>query len=531
METAPLPISLVAHTVFCPRRTWLEAAGERVGSGQIEAGLAAHRRVDHPGDSRAHEQVAIDIHDDQLGITGRCDVLRLSADGRLRLIEYKATPVRRRAEVTPAQEVQLALQGLCLESMGYEVEGASVHFPHHGVTVPVILTEELSRRAADYVALTRRLLADQSAPPPPTEDVRCRYCSHAGVCLPEENSGRRSTGISASNPDGEILHVVQQGARVQVKTGRLQVVAREDELASLPLERVVGLVLHGNVDVSSAVVRELLWRRSTIVWCSGRGRVTGWASSADSPNGGIRIKQDALSIAGCLPLASEFIAAKTANQATLLRRNATGLPDSVTRELRTASRASRKATSLPELFAIEGRAAALYFEHFPLMIHSGGAWALAAWPGRHGRHAQDAMNAAMNYLYGLLAADCIRAIVACGLDPSGGFLHSSSRNKPALALDLMEEFRAPLADSTLLRTLNNGELRPSMFFNSLGDARLTDEGRRTLVAAYEARASAEIKHPTFGYPASWRRTIEIQARLLLSYLDGTRSEYRGIVTR
>ncbi len=137
----------------------------------------------------------------------------------------------------------------------------------------------------------------------------------------------------------------------------------------------------------------------------------------------------------------------------------------------------------------------------------------------------------MNYAYGLLLGDVVRAIIACGLDPHAGFLHSSGRNKPALALDLMEEFRSPVADSAVVRALNNGELKNSDFSDVLGETRLRESGRRALTAAYERRVSLTFIHPLFGYALTWRRAMEVQARLLLGVLDGTQTRYVGLRTR
>ena len=130
-----------------------------------------------------------------------------------------------------------------------------------------------------------------------------------------------------------------------------------------------------------------------------------------------------------------------------------------------------------------------------------------------------------------MLSDCVRALISCGLDPHAGFLHSSKRNKPALALDLMEEFRAPIADSVVQTVINNGEINASGFSDALGSVRMTDETRKTVIKAYERRMATEIIHPVFKYKASWRRTIEIQARMILGYLDGTQTEYRGIRIR
>jgi CRISP-associated protein Cas1 len=147
------------------------------------------------------------------------------------------------------------------------------------------------------------------------------------------------------------------------------------------------------------------------------------------------------------------------------------------------------------------------------------------------RPATDPVNAALNYAYGLLVSDVIRAILACGLDPHAGFLHSPERNKPALALDLCEEFRAPVADSVVLGAFNNGELDAKDFTGVLGTVSLRDKGRKQLIAAYERRVGQEFRHPTFGYSVTWRRAMEIQARMVLGAIDGTQPSYKSVRIR
>lgn len=165
--------------------------------------------------------------------------------------------------------------------------------------------------------------------------------------------------ISVAEPEGEIVHLLTPGSRASLRTGRMHVVKGDEPLGSYPIEKVVGLVVHGNIDLSSGLVREILWRGLTVVWCSGRGRVIGWASSAESPNGQSRVQQHVLSESGSLHLAQEFVYAKLANQATFLRRN--GDAETAVLELRRCQRAARAVGSLPELFALEGRGAQLYF--------------------------------------------------------------------------------------------------------------------------------------------------------------------------
>lgn len=336
--------------------------------------------------------------------------------------------------------------------------------------------------------------------------------------------------IRVADPDSQVVHLSTFGARASVKQGRLLVHRHGEQMASLPLERVQAVIVHGNVDLTGGLIRELLYRDLPLIWCTSRGRVVGWAASARSPNGGPRGRQAVQSQAGRLDLAREFVSSKIAGQATLLRRRG-GPPEVVTR-LRALARDARATSSLPVLLGVEGDAAAQYFRHFQGMLTSAVTDDQGIFfPGRVRRPAKDPVNAALNYAYALLLADLIRAVLACGLDLHQGFLHSSGRNKPALALDLAEEFRAAIADSVVVGAFNNGELTRSDFSSTLGSTALRDRGRKTLIEAYERRVTGTFRHPTFGYEVSWRRAMEVQARLVLGILDGSMPRYVGIRTR
>jgi CRISPR-associated protein Cas1 len=530
MVTEPIPISLVAHTVFCPRRAWLEACGETVDSLAIEQGLADHKRVDQRADERSSQRRSVDVHDDELGIIGRCDVIDISDEG-VELVEFKSAPLRRTAQVTDAQRIQLALQRRCLESHGQVVLGQSVYFTTLRKRVPVELTDTDQANALGYVAQTRSIIDAKIAPPPLVNDPRCRGCSHVGVCLPDEHAAARSRRIIPKNPGGEVVHVTLPGGRVSLSKGRLRISQMGIELRSLPVERVHALTLHGNIDVSSAAMRELMWNGRVVSWCSLRGRLIGYAAPAHGPNGQARVVQHVRSAEGDLPLARELIASKIANQATQLRRNSRGQVASAVKKLRALAATTPAAANLPAILGIEGEAAAIYFREFPSMLRDDVLKWCGGWPGRRARGARDPLNVMLNLSYGLLLSDVVRAVIAAGLDPHAGFVHSSNRNKPALALDLMEQFRPVVAESAVLGALNNGELRPNMVSTVLGDARLRDDGRRVLVAAYERRISTEFTHPVFGYRLTWRRAIEVQARMILGVLDGTQETYAGVRVR
>lgn len=405
----PIPISLVAHHAFCPRRAWLEAMGETTDTHQVAHGLAAHRASDDPSRSRPDAQRSVDVISDTLGISGRCDCIEFDDAGRATVVEYKSTPVRKRATVTEPMRTQLALQTAALRESGVIVTGAAVYFVDHQLRVEVKIGEDETAAALDHLARLRTMLDSGTAPEPLIDDPRCRTCSHAGVCLPDERALSPVTRrVLVADPDSQPLHVATSGARVSLRSGRAKVVKADADLGSVPIERVSALVLHGNVDVSSGLLRELLWRRVPVVWCSGTGRVVGWASSAQSPNGGPRVNQHVLSAHGHLDLARAFVSAKIHNQATLLRRH--GAAPTAVGALRALQRQALTAGNVEEVFGIEGDAAARYFAAFGTML-SPAVRDTLAFTGRTRRPATDPINAALNFSYGLLLADLIRAVV------------------------------------------------------------------------------------------------------------------------
>ena len=106
------------------------------------------------------------------------------------------------------------------------------------------------------------------------------------------------------------------------------------------------------------------------------------------------------------------------------------------------------------------------------------------------------------------------ACLAVGFDPYIGLYHRPRFGRPALALDLAEEFRPLLADSTVLTLINNREMSSSDFLVRAGAVTLTADGRKTAIRAWERRMTTEVRHPMFGYAVSYRRAVELQARIL-----------------
>jgi CRISPR-associated protein Cas1 len=197
------------------------------------------------------------------------------------------------------------------------------------------------------------------------------------------------------------------------------------------------------------------------------------------------------------------------------------------------SRRAAHAPDLPTLLGIEGAAARVYFANFGGMLKQGKSEGEMGFDftTRNRRPPHDPINALLSFAYALLVKDLTVAILAAGLDPYLGFYHQPRYGRPALALDLAEEFRPLVAESVALAAVNNGEVRPDDFVRQLGAVALTERGRRQFLAAYERRLDTEVRHPIFGYAISYRRVLSVQTRLLARCLLGEMPHYQPFCTR
>ena len=238
--------------------------------------------------------------------------------------------------------------------------------------------------------------------------------------------------------------------------------------------------------------------------------------------------------ATCLRFAKGLVSAKILNCRTLLRRN-WKRPDEnrgLMIELKEDSRRAGRAQSMAELLGIEGTAAARYFGAFPAMISRNDSEATAFdFKKRNRRPPTDPVNALLSFAYSLLVRAWTVTLTSVGFDAFRGLYHQPRYGRPALALDLMEPFRPLVADSVVLQAINNGEVRPTDFKEAAGSVALTAGGRRKFIGAFERRLDHEVVHPLFGYRVSYRRLMEMQARLFGRFLLGEIASYPNFLTR
>lgn len=226
-------------------------------------------------------------------------------------------------------------------------------------------------------------------------------------------------------------------------------------------------------------------------------------------------------------IARLMVAAKLANSRAILQREIRNhgenpsLSNMVNR-LGISLRRVRVAGSVPETMGIEGEAAAGYFSVFNELLRVDGF----AFGSRVRRPPADAVNALLSFVYSLITQECLSALQGVGLDPYVGFLHQDRPGSPSLALDLLEEFRAPWADRFVLTLINRRQVSTRDFVTEAsGAVRLTDEARKALLVAYQERKQAEVMHPYLNESVPIGLLPHCQALLLARHLRGDTEFY------
>jgi len=528
------PVRMLAQYAYCPRLAYLEWVQKEWADNYFtEDGRFTHRRVDaysEAVDAPTTRSMALSAPDE--GLVTKLDVLE-QEDGVGVPVEYKRgkTPSRgpRRSEM-----VQLCAQGLVLRENGWKSERGFLYYSGSKQRVEVPFDEELvdtTRRLHEEMHLT---FERGKIPVPLVNDARCEDCSLSAICLPEEvnflkQKARSVRPLWAAHEEGHPLHVTEAGSKVGISGDELTVTFRKELVGKALLMETSEISLHGNVQLTTQAVRACARVGIPIAYFSYGNWFT--AGLQGLPHKNVELRQcqfrTAFNPIETVRLARAFVASKIANQRVLLRRNGREVPAAVLKEMANLKQSALGVRSLKSLLGIEGLAARHYFESFPRMLKIKGV----KFETRNRRPPADPINAVLSFCYSLLCKEATICLHQVGLDPYQGYLHQPRYGRPSLALDLMEEFRPLIADSVTLRLFNEKRLtRDDFFFAGIG-CTLKKNAKKTLITAFEQRMSEELTHPVFGYKASYRRCLTLQARLLARYLTRELDSYPGLETR
>jgi CRISPR-associated endonuclease Cas1/CRISPR-associated protein Cas4 len=559
-DTPLVPARMVNEFVYCPRLAYLMwTQGEWSETGDTVEGHRVHARVDRrsaplpapealeaPGVRSDSEAVTVDkivsrsltLSSATLGVIAKLDIAE-AEDGVVTPVDYKRG---RRPHVA-----QGAYEPERIEH-GYRVEEGAIYYAESRERVRIVFEDAL-RSAARAAVSELRLTVSQSRIPPPLKDSpKCPRCALVTVCLPDEVRSLVGSSLAprpiAVPPDEALPLVVQsQHARIGKEGETLKITDEEQGETRVRFIEISDVALFGNVSITTPALSALLEREIPVTFHSHSGWFRGVAHGVGHRNVEVRTAQYRMSFdeASCLRFARELVAAKIANQRTILRRNWRGEPDArqaALDRLAAARKSADGATTLTALLGFEGDAAATYFRAFTDLIKPPGnqqdpnsELAPFRFDARNRRPPADPVNAMLSLAYAMLTRHLTIALTSVGLDPYRGFYHAPRYGRPALALDLMEPFRSVIADSVVLTAINTGEVRPNDFVVAVTGTGLTQGGRRRFVDAFERRLSQETTHPVFGYQVSMRRMLLVQARLLSRFLLGELPTYPHYLPR
>jgi CRISPR-associated protein Cas1 len=337
------------------------------------------------------------------------------------------------------------------------------------------------------------------------------------------------------------LYITTPDAYLRLEGETVCVMIEEEKRLQVPLHHLGTFVLFDHVMLSPALLGRCAKDGRSVVWLDRSGR---FKARLEGPvNGNVLLRQAqyraADNVAQTLAIARATVAGKLRNSRQVLMRGAreTDNPaerDALVQAARLIANQIRKipqADNLDTLRGLEGDSARIYFDALPHLMKPSIREAFP-FSTRNRRPPRDRFNALISFLYALKLADCRSALETVGLDPQLGFLHAVRPGRPALALDLLEEFRAPLCDRLALTLINRSQIQPKDFDEREGGAvLLNDSGRKTVIAAYQTRKQETLRHPLLDAEVSIGLLAQLQARLLARFLRGDVPHYVPFLNR
>lgn len=566
-----------------------------VENADTERGKSIHKRVDAgngalPAANSTTEDTihsrSVSLGSDRLGVTAKLDLVESTQVDLPGLdpnkcddpspataletcpVDYKVGSPREGddgLELWPADRMQLGLQILLLRDNGYPCQRGIIYYRGTKQRVPLLMTDTLEAWIVQQIAEARRI-SQGPIPAPLVASPKCNRCSLNAICLPDETRlladlanppppdatppFSRSTSTHTTprrlltpGNDTRVLYLNTPGYHIGRKNELLVVREEKHIVEEIRINDLTHVSLFGNIQLSTQAVQILCEKEVPITYFSMGGWFYGITRGHEQKNVFTRIEQFRIAAdpSACLSLARQFIYGKIRNHRTLLMRLHAAPPAPIVAKLKTLADSALQAESLAELLGTEGAAASFYFQEFNGMLKAEdyidvdgppkGPQFRLDFQRRNRRPPTDPVNALLSLAYSLLAKDCTLAAMSVGFDPYVGFYHQPRFGRPALALDLMEEFRPLIAESAVLTCVNNRMIQPEHFVQAGQAVNLTKDGRKIFFNAYEQRMNSLITHPIFDYKVSYRRVLELQFRFLARYLTGEIAEYTPFMTR
>ena len=332
------------------------------------------------------------------------------------------------------------------------------------------------------------------------------------------------------------LYLLEPDSRLEKEYGRLLVTKEDEVLLRVPIQNVSAVVLVGVSGATTQALHALLEQGVPLFLVRRDGMLLGYLKTPTCYNLPLRQAQyrrnDEPDFA--LALAKEIVAAKIHNQAVLAKRldrrkktSEVCQTSEVWTQLKRAEKSAHACVKMDSLLGIEGSAANVYFGIFQKAFDP--AWKFTK---RTRRPPRDPINALLSLGYTFLGYAMTAALEIAGLDPYLGYFHQEEYGRPALSLDLIEEFRAPVVDSLVMGLINRRLLQEDDFGPGKGGGiYLTRRGMRLFVREFEDRLETEITAADVGRPLSYRKLFEFQAHKMVNLILGKVKTYQPFLWR
>ena len=331
------------------------------------------------------------------------------------------------------------------------------------------------------------------------------------------------------------LYITRPGCYLHKERETLVILQGDIKLGQFPMLALQNVFCFGQVSVSPALMASCIEAGVGLSFFTEFGKFQ--AQMVGAPKGNVLLRRTQYRWADdeekSVSVARLMIAAKVSNcRAVLMREQRNhGTNDALGHAAKKMSLLLadiRYARNVPRLMGLEGETASVYFGVFNALLRAQGF----SFTGRVRRPPADPVNALLSFAYVLLASECASALAGVGLDPYVGFLHQDRPGRKSLALDLMEELRAPLADRFVLTLINRGQMKPEDFvIEASGAVRLKEDARKNLLTAYQERKKESLRHPYLQEDIQLGLLPHAQALLLARHLRGDMKSYTPFIVR
>lgn len=325
------------------------------------------------------------------------------------------------------------------------------------------------------------------------------------------------------------LYITTQGAYLHKDHETIVIKDGSEKLGQFPALTINNIVCFGQVSVSPFLMGYCGEKKIGLAFFNEHGRFLARIQGRQTGNVLLRRTQYrwADDTSKTTELARLFVASKITNCRAVLMREIRNHGENkvialAVKNLAVGLRQTHHADSVDELMGTEGAAASTYFAAMGEMIRGKGF----EFSGRARRPPTDPVNALLSFSYSILANECASALQGAGLDPQVGYLHKDRPGRASLALDQLEEFRAPWADRFVLTLINRQQMRPSDFVTEAsGAVRLTDDARKAFLSSWQDRKRKNINHPYLGEPVPIGLLPHCQSMLLARHMRGDTKHY------